>query len=63
MNALINGLTLLLTIFVAMAIGIYAGYALLIGVLRLMGHRTEAASSGTASSGGVLVTSQAHSGD
>ena len=57
MNALITGLTLLLTIFVALAIGIYAGYGLLMGVLRLMGHRTEAP--GTS----VLITSEAHSGD
>ena len=41
-----------------MALGIYAGYGLLMAILRLMGHRSESAS--TAS---VLVTSQAHSGD
>jgi nitrate reductase NapE component len=58
LNALITALTLLLTIFVAMAVGIYTGYGMLMGLLRIMGHRTEPASTTP-----VLVTSQAHSGD
>jgi hypothetical protein len=58
LNALMNGLTLLLTIFVAMSFGIYAGYALLMALLKLMGHRTEPKQTAP-----VLVTSQAHSGD
>lgn len=58
LNALVNGLTLLLTIFVALALGIYAGYALLMAVLRLMGHRTEPTQRTP-----IFVTSEAHSGD
>lgn len=58
LNALITGLTLLLTILVAMALGIYGGYGLLMGALHLMGHRTEPANATS-----VLITSQAHSGD
>ena len=58
MNALITGLTLLLTIFVAMAVGIYAGYGFVCGILRLMAGRSEAASLHQ-----VFVATQAHGGD
>lgn len=58
MNALILGLTLLLTVVVAMALGIYLGYGLITGILHLMGNRHEPLPQ-TA----VLVASQAHGGD
>ena len=58
MNALLLGFTLLLTVVVAMALGIYLGYGLITGVLHLMGNRPEPLPQ-TA----VLVTSQAHGGD
>ena len=55
---MITALTLLLTIFVALGVGVYAGYGMLMALLHLMGHRNEAAAPNA-----VLVTSQAHSGD
>ena len=58
MNALILGLTLLLTVVVALAMGIYMGYGLITGILHLMGNRPEPLPQ-TA----VLVTSEAHGGD
>ena len=57
MNALIMGLTLLLTVFVALAMGIYLGYGLITGILHLMGNRPEPLASA------VLVNSEAHGGD
>ncbi len=58
MNAVLLGLTLLLTVVVAMALGIYAGYGLITGILHLMGNRHEPQPAAA-----VLVTSQAHGGD
>lgn len=58
MNALIMGLTLLLTVAVALAMGIYLGYGLITGILHLMGNRTDSMPQ-TA----VLVASEAHGGD
>jgi hypothetical protein len=52
------GLTLLLTVAVALAMGIYLGYGLISGILHLMGNHTEALPQ-TA----VLVASEAHGGD
>ena len=52
------GLTLLLTVVVAMALGIYLGYALITGILHLMGNRHEPLTQAP-----VLVASQAHGGD
>lgn len=52
------GFTLLLTVVVAMALGIYLGYGLITGILHLMGNRPDPLPQ-TA----VLVASQAHGGD
>jgi hypothetical protein len=51
-------LTLLLTVAVALAVGIYLGYGLISGILHLMGNRPDQLPQ-TA----VLFTSQAHGGD
>ena len=58
MNALIMGLTLLLTVAVALAMGIYLGYGLITGILHLMGNRRESLPQTV-----VLVASEAHGGD
>ena len=55
---MMNGLILLLTIFAATSLGIYAGYGMVCGILQLMAHRSEPESAGH-----ILVTSQAHGGD
>ena len=58
LNALLLGLTLLLTIAVALAMGIYLGYELITAILHLLGNRSEPLPPAA-----VLVTSQAHGGD
>ena len=58
MNALLLGLTLLLTVVVALAVGIGLGYWLITAILHLMGNRPEPLPQAS-----VLVTSQAHGGD
>lgn len=58
LNTLITGLTLLLTVFVAMALGIYLGYGLVSGLLSALGNRQEPAPASA-----VLVASEAHFGD
>ena len=58
MNALLLGLTLLLTVLVALSLGIYLGYVLISGILHLMGNRHEPLPAAP-----VLVTSEAHGGD
>lgn len=59
MNTLITGFTILLTVLVAMALGVYMGYGLITGLLNALGNRQEVPAPATA----VLVTSDAHFGD
>jgi hypothetical protein len=58
LNALLLGLTLLLTVALALGLGIYLGYALISGILHLMGNRHEALPPAP-----VLAVTQAHGGD
>lgn len=58
MNALLLGLTLLLTVVLALSLGIYLGYMLISGILHLMGNRHEALPPAP-----VLVVTEAHGGD
>ena len=58
MNALFLGLTLLLTVLVALALGIYLGYWLITGILHVMGNQPEPLPETT-----ILVASEAHGGD
>ncbi len=58
MNALLMGLTLLLTVVLALAMGIYLGYGLITGILHLMGNRHEPLPPAP-----VLAVPQAHGGD
>lgn len=52
------GLTLLLTVVLALAMGIYLGYGLITGILHLMGNRHEPLPPAP-----VLAVPQAHGGD
>ena len=52
------GLTLLLTVAVALALGVYLGYGLISGILHLMGNRHEPLPPAP-----VLAVPQAQGGD
>jgi len=52
------GLTLLLTVVLALSLGIYLGYAMISGMLHLMGNRHEALPPAP-----VLAVTQAQGGD
>jgi hypothetical protein len=58
LNALLMGLTLLLTVVVALAMGIYLGYGLINGILHLMGNHHDPLPPAP-----ILATSQAQGGD
>lgn len=55
---MVLGLTLLLTVIIALVMGIYLGYGLIIGILHLVGKRHEPLPQAA-----VLVASEAHGGD
>lgn len=58
MSTLLVGLTILLTAFAAVLLGVYLGYRAVIGILFLMGNRPEPLPQAS-----VMLVSQAHSGD